>query len=368
MWQWQDAFESVPEGARVSLGEGHTPLVRSRRLGPAAGLRHLLFKLEASNPSGSYKDRFASAAISHMRAAGQTHCLATSSGNTGAALAAYCAAAGIHCEIVIVETAPLAKLQQMLAYGADIYRVRGFGLDDEVTRAVFEQLDRRSQSPQAALQISAFKFSPLGMGGVRTLGHELVHQVESHARQLGCARLDHVFCPAGGGGLTLAVAEAFQQVATGRYDWPLPKVECAQPAGNDTIAGPLRDGAEQARAVACTTRISGLQVASVVDGHEVIRACRATGGSGHVVDDEEVWSVQRRLATEEGVFCEPAAAVSVAAALQAARQRRLDPSAVVCCLVTGSGFKDPAALDRLVADRQCPLIDVDQMPGRHTSP
>ena len=72
----------------VSLGEGNTPLIRSRAIGPAAGLRNLFFKLEAVNPTGSYKDRYAAAAISHMVAAGQKNCIATSSGNTGAALAA----------------------------------------------------------------------------------------------------------------------------------------------------------------------------------------------------------------------------------------------------------------------------------------
>ena len=210
MWTWHSSFDSVPEAAVTSLGEGHTPLVASRRIGPAAGLPHLLFKLEISNPSGSYKDRFASAAVSHMVAAGQTRCLATSSGNTGAALAAYCAAAGIDCEIAIVEAAPQAKLQQMLAYGAAIYRVRGFGVDDAVNRAVFDNLQRRSQRPEFALQISAFKYSPLGMGGVRTLGHELVHQIESASRPLPGQRLDHVFAPAGGGGLVLALAQAFQ--------------------------------------------------------------------------------------------------------------------------------------------------------------
>jgi threonine synthase len=137
-----------------------------------------------------------------------------------------------------------------------------------------------------------------------------------------------------------------------------------QPAGNDTIAGPLRDGAPRARSVQCSTKISGLQVASVVDGDEVIRTVRPAGGTGHVVDDETVWQVQRRLAVEEGIFCEPAGAVALAGALQAARQGRFAPEAVVVCTVTGSGFKDPEALERLVADRECPLIDADQITRR----
>src|SRR5947209_20033127 len=99
IWRWADWLDPVPEHARVTLGEGDTPLVRSEHIGPKAGLRHLYFKLEYASPTGSYKDRFAAAAVSHMKAAGQTRCVATSSGNTGASLAAYCAAAGIECLI-----------------------------------------------------------------------------------------------------------------------------------------------------------------------------------------------------------------------------------------------------------------------------
>ena len=89
IWKWAHRLGAVPdERFRITLGEGGTPLVRSRRIGPQAGLTKLYFKLESSNPTGSYKDRFAVSAISHLLARGKTHCLATSSGNTGAALAA----------------------------------------------------------------------------------------------------------------------------------------------------------------------------------------------------------------------------------------------------------------------------------------
>ena len=112
-----------------------------------------------------------------MLAAGQRACVATTSGNTGSALAAYCAAAGIQCNIAVVESAPLGKLQQMLAYGAHIYRVRRFGTDPEITTHVFDTLQRLGERPDTALQVSAFKYSPLGMSGVRTIGYELAEQL-----------------------------------------------------------------------------------------------------------------------------------------------------------------------------------------------
>ncbi|MEX2358749.1 MAG: pyridoxal-phosphate dependent enzyme, partial [Pirellulaceae bacterium] len=126
----------------VTLGEGNTPLTASRSIGPALGLRHLYFKLESVNPTGSYKDRFAAAAISDMRRAGKSRVVATSSGNTGSALAAYAAAAGMDCTIAVVEGAPLGKLRQMLAYGAHIRKIQGFGIDAETTQATFDFLER----------------------------------------------------------------------------------------------------------------------------------------------------------------------------------------------------------------------------------
>jgi threonine synthase len=128
------------------------------------------------------------------------------------------------------------------------------------------------------------------------------------------------------------------------------------------MAGPLREGLDRAREVACTTKISGLQVPSVLDGHDVIAACRASGGTGHLVRDEDVWDVQARLAREEGVFCEPAGAVSIAGALAAIRAGEVARDATICCIVTGTGFKDVPSVDRMLSGTSCPTIAVNEMP------
>ena len=135
-----------------------------------------------------------------------------------------------------------------------------------------------------------------------------------------------------------------------------------QPAGNDTIATPLREGAPTGRDVQCTTKISGLQVASVTDADGAINACRETDGTGYLVDDERVWEVQRQLAREEGIFCEPAAAVSVAGALRAAEIGEVSPDSTIVCMITGSGFKDPPSVERMIADSDCPLIEPTEVP------
>jgi len=351
IWRWDDLAAKVAADSRITLGEGETPLVASRRIGRALGLSRLSFKVECANPSGSYKDRFAAMAISHMKANGQSQCIATSSGNTGAALAAYCAAAGVSCEIAVVETAPENKLRQMQAYGARIYRVKGFGLDAEATRQTFEALRRRAERPGAALQISAYHYSPDGMIGVQSIAYELATQSD--------LPIAHVFCPAGGGGLALAVARGFQAGSANS-----PRIECVQPVGNNTIAGPLRDGEDQARKVVCTTTISGLQVPDVIDGDETIAACRNSGGTGHLVEDDEVWEAQFLLARDEGIFCEPAGAVALAGALRAARNGEIDRDNSIVCMVTGSGFKDSNSIERMVAGRSCPTVELGELLAR----
>lgn len=352
IWRWADWIDFVPENARVSLGEGNTPVVRSQRIGPQAGLKNLYFKLDYANPTSSYKDRFAAATVSHMVAAGKRRCIATSSGNAGASLAAYCAVAGIDCLIAIVEGAPLGKLQQMLCYGARLFRIRGFGADAQISLAVFDLIKRWGSEPDAAVQVSSYLYSPAGMTGVETVAFEL-------ADQLG-ESLDHVFCPAGGGGLAVAVARGYRKLVERGRLVRSARIEVVQPEGNDTMATPLRDGHAEARAIQSTTRISGLQVPTVNDGHWVVTECRASGGSGHVVTDDEVWDTQRRLAREEGIFSEPAGAVALAGALRAAREGRLALNANIVCMITGSGFKDPHSVELMMAHNDAPLVSLEE--------
>lgn len=335
--------------AKISLGEGNTPLVHAAKLGREFGVRHLWFKLESLNPTGSYKDRFAAAAVSDAVERGQRLCFGTSSGNAGAALAAYCAKAEIPCVLAIVEGAPEGKLRQMLAYGAKLIRIRGFGASATVTREVMEGLRQLAHARGAALEISAFAYSPHGMEGVQAISTELAVALEG--------ALVSVFSPTGGGGLTLAVARGFEACGRNHLWSSRARVHCVQPAGNDTIATALRTGALQAREVTSTTGVSGLQVGSVIDGHEVLAACRRCDGQGYVVTDERVAWWHTRLAREEGIFCEPAGAVALAGLEQAAKLGELRADEHVVCLVTGSGFKDEKSLERLAQPRPVEMVE-----------
>lgn len=350
VWTYEPYLVPVKPDSRVVLGEGHTPLVRSKCIGRELGLANLYFKLENLNPTGSYKDRFAAAFCSIMRQKGQRLCIATSSGNTGAALAAYSAAAGIRCVLVIVEGAPLPKVRQMQLYGAETISVKGFGKDSEITSRVFWELIRISKRLDTPLPVSAYAFCTEGMQGVQTIMYELIDEIGPQ----------HVFSPAGGGGLTLAMAYGAQVYRGGGFLQP--RVHCVQPDGNDTIASALRSGAEHGTAVPrSTTSVSGLQVPNLLDADEVVRQCRLLGGNGHVVSDAEVFEMQRRLAQSEGIFSEPAGAVALAGLARAAAAGEVGREERIVCLVTGSGFKDMSSVERHFGLPEMPVVEPEDM-------
>lgn len=340
IWKYSHLLPPVTESSRLTLGEGNTFLVRSKYIGPALDFSSLYFKLEITNPSGSYKDRYAANAVSRLMESRIPLCLATSSGNTGAALAAYSAAAGIRCVLLIVDGAPAGKLQQMQAYGADIAIVKNFGIDAAVTAKVMELLKTTARALGSEVHISAYRHSPLGMTGVQTIAYEIAEDLPQ--------ALPAVFVPAGGGGLTLAIAKGFAAWKNTYPSYPGAQVHCVQPEGNDTISGPLGKGLAQAVPVSqSTTSISGLQVPNVIDGDEAIAACRISGGTGHTVTDDEVYRCQHELAVKEGIYCEPAGAVALAGLVKAREEGRIDREQPAVCLITGHGFKDPVSAARM---------------------
>lgn len=342
IWKYQHLLPALRDDCRLTLGEANTPLVRSRRLGRAMGLENLYFKLETVNPSGSYKDRFAACAVADLLQRNINFCIATSSGNTGAALAAYGAAAGIQCFLVLVDGAPEAKVRQMQVYGASTLMVRGFGKDAVVSKEVMDGLTALARRHGGLVQISAYCCSPAGMTGVQTIAYEIAESLPKHTA--------HVFSPAGGGGLTLALTKGFRLWKQMSSTYRCPRVHCVQPSGNDTIAGPLRAGLRTASAIQTSaTSISGLQVPNVLDGDMTIEGCRSTGGSGWTVPDELIYECQRELAVKEGIFCEPAGAAALAGVKLALKSKEMDKSDHIVCLVTGHGFKDLVSAGKIAA-------------------
>ena len=351
IWELPLAIPTLDEKNRISLGEGNTPLIKSREIGRQLGLKNLYFKLETVSPTGSYKDRFAAFAISHMFMEGKKLCIATSSGNTGAALSAYCATAKIRCVIAVVDGITQAKTQQMLSYGAELYEIKNFGKDPQVTENTFELIRKQGDSENASLQISAYKFSPIGMTGVQSIAFELEEQLQT---------INHIFCPAGGGGLTLSVARGFEILLKLKKIEHFPRIHCVQPLGNDTMASAIRKELNGGKEVQCETEISGLQVPNLLDADAVITHLKNRNGQGHLVHDEFVFTVQKKLASEEGIFSEPAGATALAGLYEAVKRDEVGANDHIVCLVTGSAFKDTISLGKMASSGKHYKMESDQ--------
>ena len=331
----------------VSLAEGDTPLLPSVRLGPEWGLKRLYFKCDHLSTTGSYKDRFITTCVSWMKRRGQTVCLATSSGNTGSSLAAYSARAGVRVLLFCNELTPSGKLAQMRAHGAAIFRVEGFGRNPEQTQQAIGRLQALSVERDMPLIISAYKYSPEAMLGVRTLGYEILEQMPEPPQA--------IFLPVGGAGMFVSVAEAMQQMGASV------RCEPVQPHGTDTIITPLRNGEHHGRDVDTETDISGLNVPMNIDGDRALALCHRMGSRGYLVDEGYVREIQARLYHEEGLAVEPAGAVSVAGLAQAAEAGALDPEAPVVAVLTGQGFKDPESEAKVAESAPLSLVKPEEI-------
>lgn len=322
----------------TAIAETPTPLAAAARLAP-----NVWFKLESCQPTGSYKDRFVAAELARVLAEGRRLCVATSSGNTGSSLAAHCARHGLPCVILVNADAPSGKLLQMQAHGARLLRIPEFVTSPQVTKEVFAQLTAFAAEGAAALVVSAFRYCPVGMNGVKSIAREIVQQLPQTA---------HVFVPAGSGGLFAAVSEEMRRIQ------PATRVHAVQPEGCPTIVNSFRTGAD-VMAITSTTRISGLSVPFDIDASLAVRRLREDGGQAFGVEDEAVYTAQRDMLRLAGVYAEPAGATALAGYYRAREQGVVREGEAVVCLVTGHGFKDPASIE--AAAKETPGVTV--VPG-----
>ena len=355
MWRYAPALPVERPDEALTLGEGGTPLVRSRAIAARLGLPNLYFKIEGANPTGSYKDRIAAVGLSRMRELGVTGWAATSSGNAGAALAAYGARAGMQGTLFTLETAPRAKLSQILAYGPRAVAIRDLGRDPTVEKNTFRVVGELARSRGWALQITAHAFNPIGMEGVRTISFEL-------AEELG--RLpDCVYVPTGGGGLLSAIHKGFEEWRDRMLPagTPAARMVCVQAEGCEPINLAWRERLEMQPIPTCTTKISGIQLTAPPDGDLALAAVRGSNGWGTSVSDAETWAAQRMLAREEGLFCEPASATSLAAVLRDVAAGKIGGDDTIVCILTGTGFKDANAVQAMSEGVEIPVIALEDL-------
>jgi threonine synthase len=360
IWRYAAHLPIHTPDRAVSLGEGGTPLLRSAHLGAELGATELYFKIEASNPTGSYKDRIAAVGISRLCELGKRAWAATSSGNAGAAIAAYGVRAGLDGYLFTLEKAARAKIAQILAYGPRVFAVERLGYDPDVEQATWRNIRAICDANGWGMLVTAHKFSPHAMEGVKTIAYEICEQLAGGIPTQGQAP-DLVYVPVGGGGLLSAVWKGFVEwQAAGRID-RLPQIVAAQPIGCDGIAQAWREGRAVRPIDGCSSTISGLQLTAPPDGDMVLRALRDSGGWATSVADDATYAAQADLAAREGIFAEPAAAIALAALRADLAGGRLRGDERVVCLLTGVGFKDAGALQRMAEGRAVQPVRADDI-------
>ncbi|MBM4408298.1 MAG: pyridoxal-phosphate dependent enzyme [Chloroflexi bacterium] len=307
----------LPPMIPVSLGEPTTPLVDL-----AVGGTQVLAKLEAAQPTGSFKDRAAALLVGWLAATGVRHVAEDSSGNAGAALAGYAARAGITCDIYVPATASPGKLTQIAAYGARVIPIDG---------------PRQAAADAAAAAVSAgvvyatHLWNPFCLAGTATWAFEVMEQLGGPP--------DAVVMPVGAGTLLLGAARAFERLReTGRTD-RVPRIYGAQSSGCAPLAEAFARGtADPWKVTPTPSAAEGIMLASPPRGREILRRVRDSGGAIVAVPDDSLWSALGELA-RLGTYIEPTSAVAPAAVAQLRASGALRDGERVVMALTGSGLK-----------------------------
>jgi threonine synthase len=300
--RWRDSLPLSESTPIVTLGEGSTPLVRSERLWKHLGVE-LWLKWEGANPTGSFKDRGMAVAVAKALEAGARGIVCASTGNTAASAAAYAARAGLPAVIAFAKgNVSESKLVQVKAVGAELLEVDGSF--EDAFAASLELAEREGYTVVNST-------NPFRIEGQKTAAFEILEQLGSLP--------DVLALPYGGGGNTTAYAKGFAEAGEG-----LPRIVPVQ--------------AEKR----LQTLASAIRIGDPVHRRTTEEAVARSGGTIVTVSDEEILAAWRSLGREEGLFCEPASAASVAGLAKgaaAAGER-------VVCVLTGHGLKDPATVER----------------------
>ena len=300
MWRYAPVLPPQRPESIVSLGEGMTPLVRTRRLGERIGADHLWVKDEGLNPTGSFKARGLSCAVSMAVELGIRKLAIPSAGNAASAMAAYAAAAGLEAHIFMPRDVPQANYIECQAFGAKVTLVDG--LISDCARIVNE-----GRATEGWFDVSTLK-EPYRIEGKKTMGYEL-------AEQMRWTLPDAIFYPTGGGVGLIGMWKAFDEMeALGWIGKARPKMIAVQAEGCQPVVRAHEHGAlrsqfwEHAETVA-----SGLRVPKPLGDFLILEAVRASGGTAVAVGDADLIDAGIQLARDEGLFIAPEGAACVVA-------------------------------------------------------
>lgn len=316
----------------VTLGEGGTPLLPVPRVGREFGFANLFVKEEGLNPTGSFKARGISAAVSKAKELGARALTIPTAGNAGSALAAYGARAGIPVDVFMPADTPALFKKEVRAYGATLHLVEGL-----IDRA--GALARAHAAATGAFDVSTLK-EPYRAEGKKTMGYEL-------AAQFGWRLPDVIVYPTGGGTGVVGMWKAFEEMeAMGWIGSARPRMICVQSEGCAPIVQAFQEGAAAARRWEnASTYASGIRVPAAVGDYLILRAVRESSGCALAVPEEEIVRHSLLINTTEGIFAAPEGGATLAALVRLREAGDVHPAERIVLFNTGTGLKYPLTPD-----------------------
>lgn len=326
MWRYEEVMPVEEPASVITLGEGFTPLFEAKRLGESLGMSDLLIKDEGVNPTGSFKARGLSAAVSMAHELGQMKLTMPSAGNAAGAMSAYAAKAGMEAHVFMPEDAPMANKLECVAYGAQLNLVKGFITDAG-------KLSAEAAARDGLFDVSTLR-EPYRPEGKKTMGYEIVEQ-------LGFSVPDVIIYPTGGGTGIVGIWKALDEMeALGWIGSERPRMVCVQAEGCAPIVTAYRNDEEFAKPFPDPrTLAAGMRVPAAVGDFLVLRAVRESGGTAVTVDDPSMVESVRKMASYEGIFPAPEGGATLSALEQLLESGEIARDERVVLLNTGSAVK-----------------------------
>jgi len=337
IWRYKPLLPIEPDSPVPPLTVGWTPLYRADRLAAGLGLKHVWVKDEGREPSASFKDRASAIAVVKGRERGAEVITTSSTGNAGAALSALCASVGQKNVIFVPESAPPAKVAQLLVYGSTVILVRGT-YDD-----AFELC------AEAAKEFGWYNrntgYNPYMTEGKKTASLEICEQLEWDA-------LDRIFVSVGDGCVIGGVHKGLKDLMALGWIKKMPKIMGVQAAGSAALYDAWRTGisAMEMKPIDAHTIADSISAGLPADRIKGLAAVRETNGAYIKVTDDEILAAIPVLARGSGVFAEPAGAAAYAGLAKAVADGLLDPDERIVVLSTGNGLKDIASARKSVGE------------------
>lgn len=317
--------ESIPP---VSLDEGNTPLLHAQNLERSLNCGPIYLKNETLNPTGTYKDRFASVAITLEKAGNVSAVALGSAGNAAAALSAYSAKTNIPCFVFLPTGAVQERAMQIMAYGAHLIYMRGT-IDDCIhTAHLGESLFAWKNV------ITSMRFHPYGAEGYKTIAYEL-------GRQLNFQAPDWMVCPMGGGSLFGKIYKGFAEMHSLGLINKLPRFAAIQAEGCAPLVQAYRNNQTTTQKWKNPDTIAfAIADVDTFEGKTALHIIRKTNGIAEAVNDSEILVAMRLIAEKEGVLAEPASATTVAGVKKLLASNVIRKSESIVCIISGSGMRD----------------------------